>query len=144
MIAVDTNILVYAHRSDAPFHDVALQTMKALVEGDRKWAIPWPCVHEFLAKVTHPRIFKAPTPLERALFQIDEWLRSPVASVLAEPEGYFQVLESTLAASKVIGSRIHDARIAAICTAHGVTVLWSVDRDFERFRGLRAENPLAA
>jgi predicted nucleic acid-binding protein len=67
-----------------------------------------------------------------------------VASVLAEPEGYFQVLESTLAASKVIGSRIHDARIAAICTAHGVTVLWSVDRDFERFRGLRAENPLAA
>jgi len=142
VIAVDTNILVYAHRVDAPFHDAAFGALKGLVEGERPWTIPWPCVHEFLGKVTHPRIFKVPTPMSGALLQLKEWLASPVASALGEPDGYFDVLESTLTASQVTGSRIHDARIVAICAAQGVDTLWSVDRDFARFRGISVINPL--
>jgi toxin-antitoxin system PIN domain toxin len=142
VIAIDTNVLVYAHRSDAPFHAAALAAVKALVEGDRRWSIPWPCVHEFLAKVTHPRIFVKPTPLEKAIDQVVEWRRSPSGTVLAEPEGYFELLSRTLLEAKVTGAKIHDARIAAICEAHGVDELWSADRDFNRFGRIRVVNPV--
>ncbi len=84
MIAVDTNILVYAHREDSPFHDTALRRVAELAEGSAMWAIPWPCIHEFLAIVTHPRIYAPPTPLDRALDQVDAWLESPTLAVLAE------------------------------------------------------------
>ena len=57
VIAVDTNVLVYAHREDSPQHDRALECVNRLAEGAARWAIPWPCIHEFLAVVTHPRIF---------------------------------------------------------------------------------------
>jgi toxin-antitoxin system PIN domain toxin len=142
MIALDTNILVYAHRSDAPFHDSAVDAVRALAEGTRPWAIPWPCVHEFLAKVTHARIFKHPTPLATAVEQVAEWLRSPMARAIGEPEGYFDVLSRTVVDAQVVGAKIRDARIAALCTAHGVTELWSADRDFSRFSSPRVKNPL--
>jgi hypothetical protein len=71
MIAVDTNVLVYAHRSDSQHHDRAVETMRFLAEGTVSWAIPWPCLHEFLAITTHPRIFDPPTKLVRALEQVD-------------------------------------------------------------------------
>ncbi len=142
MKAVDTNILVYAHRADAPFHDRAREAVRALAEGDSAWAIPWPCVHEFLAKVTHPRIFKRPTPLGRAIDQVNDWLHSPVCRALGETEGYLDVLDSTLRSSEVVGAKVHVARIAAICVVHGVETLWSADRDFGRFPHLKVTNPL--
>jgi predicted nucleic acid-binding protein len=77
LIAVDTNILVYAHREDSPFHDAASKRIAELAEGSATWSIPWPCVHEFLAIVTHPRIYAPPTPLPRALDQVDAWLEAP-------------------------------------------------------------------
>jgi len=145
MIAIDTNILVYGHRADAPFHHDAARALRRAAEGDVPWAIPWPCLHEFLAKVTHPRIFKQPTPLARAIEQIREWLRSPSAQVLGEPEGYLDVLVDVLLEAQAAGAQVHDARIAAVCIAHGVDELWSADRDFGRFsRRLRVRNPLSA
>src|SRR5205823_1711276 len=69
MIAVDTNILVYAHREDSQWHDAACALVAELAEGRAPWAIPWPCLHEFLAIVTHPRIYAPPTPLAAAMDQ---------------------------------------------------------------------------
>lgn len=142
MIAVDTNILVYAHRRDAPFHEAALRAMRDLAENDHTWAIPWPCVHEFLAKVTHPRIFQQPTPLASAIQQVAEWLRSPSGRVIGELDGYFDTLARTLLESQTTGAKIHDGRIATICLTHGVSELWTADRDFGRFTRLRVRNPL--
>lgn len=70
MIALDTNILVYAHRADAPFHSAAAQLVRALAEGRDRWIIPWPCAYEFLAIVTHPKIYRPPTPADLALAQL--------------------------------------------------------------------------
>jgi predicted nucleic acid-binding protein len=56
MIAIDTNILVYAHREDSPFHEKAYESILELAEGRSPWAIPWPCIHEFLA-ITTPALF---------------------------------------------------------------------------------------
>lgn len=142
MIAVDTNVLLYAHREDASFHDAAYARVSGLAEGRSSWAIPWPCIHEFLAVVTHPRIFAPPTPLATAIDQIDAWLESPTLVLLAEPDGYWPSLRQVLEAGRVTGPKVHDARIAALCLQHGVAELWSADRDFGRFPGLTVVNPL--
>ena len=142
MIAVDTNILVYAHREDSPFHETAFERVAELAEGPAVWAIPWPCLHEFLAIVTHARIYLPPTPLARALAQVDAWLESPTVALLTESAVHWPALRALLAAGRVAGGMVHDARIAALCRQHGVRELWSADRDFSRFTGLTVLNPL--
>ena len=127
MIAVDTNILVYAHRADSEWHDRAAIRLRELAEGRAPWAIPWPCIHEFLAIVTHPRIYNPPTPVAVALDQVDAWLESPSLVLLMEAGGYWGVLREILETGRVVGPRIHDARIAALCRVHGVRELWTAD-----------------
>ena len=142
MIAVDTNLLVYAHRADSEWHDLAFKAIKELAEGRRPWAIPWPCLHEFLAIVTHPKIYAPPTTLAEVATQINAWLEVPMLVMLAESDEHWGTLSRVLTASRVTGPRIHDARIAALCLQHGVTELWSADRDFSRFPELKVRNPL--
>lgn len=142
MIAVDTNILVYAHREDSQWHEPAHERLRALAEGSAPWAIPWPCVHEFLAIVTHPRIYSPPTPLKAAIGQVEAWMESPELRLIGEDANYWEVLRRTALSSRVSGAVIHDARVAAICTRWNVRELWSADRDFSRFKDVRVVNPL--
>lgn len=142
MIAVDTNILVYAHRAEMPWHDAAKAVIKQCAESRTQWAIPWPCIHEFLGVVTYPRIFKPPTPLDLACAQVEGWLQSPSVTFLAETEDHWPDLKRIAAAGRIVGPAIHDARIAAICRQHGVSELLSADRDFSRFPELKTRNPL--
>lgn len=142
MIAVDTNILVYAHREDSPWHDSAYTSIVELAEDSALWAIPWPCVHEFLAIVTHPRIYSPPTPLAEAIDQIEAWLESPGLMLLKETEGYWLQFRNTIETGRIVGGQIHDARIAALCHLHEVKELWSADRDFSRFSDISVRNPL--
>ena len=73
MIAVDTNLLVDAHRTDASFHQPARTALETLALGRSARTIPWPCVHEFISVVTHPRIFKTPTPVEQPWRRCSRW-----------------------------------------------------------------------
>jgi toxin-antitoxin system PIN domain toxin len=142
MTAVDTNILVYAHRADSSWHKQADAIVADLAEGRSTWAIPWPCIYEFYAIVTHPRIYNPPTPAADALIQIGLWLESPQLALLYEGDAFFELLKTVLKKSAVQGGAVHDARVAALCIHHGVKRLLSADRDFSRFPGLRTENPL--
>lgn len=142
MIAVDTNILVYAHRRDSPFHAAAMGRIRDLAEGRAPWALPWPCVHEFYSVVTHPRVYGPPSTCTEAISQIAAWLESPSVVPISEGPAYWPSLASLLSAGKITGPAVHDARIAALCLANGVRDLWSADRDFSRFPELRAINPL--
>lgn len=144
MIAVDTSILVYGHREDVSWFPVAHERIGSLAEGSEPWAIPWPCLYEFLAVVTHPRIFATPTPLERAVEQVTAWLESPTVVLLGEGPRHWEALAEHVLASRATGPIVHDARVAALCLAHGVSELWSADRDFGRFPRLRVRNPLVA
>ncbi|MBD3006685.1 MULTISPECIES: TA system VapC family ribonuclease toxin [unclassified Streptomyces] len=144
MIAVDTNILVYAHRSDSPFHTAAAAQVKRLAEGRAPWALPWPCLHEFFSIATHPRIYQPPSTTAQALAQIDTWLASPSVVLLSEAGTYWPTLRQALEDGKVSGPLVHDGRIAALCMSNGVRELWSADRDFSRFPALTTRNPLHA
>jgi uncharacterized protein len=144
MIAVDSNILIYAHREDSQWHEPAREQLTRLITSSSPWAITWPSVHEFLAIVTSTRAYRPPTPLEKALGQIEAWMESPLLHVLGEPAGYWPELKHALRAGRITGAATHDARIFAICRLHGVRELWSADRDFSRFKGIRIVNPLIA
>ena len=143
MIAIDTNMLVYAHRKESQWHEAARRCVRKLAEGRSRWAIPWPCVHEFLSIVTHPRIFRPPTSLSAALDQVDAWLESPTLTLLSESELHWVELKGLLTSARVMGPMVHDARVAALCLQHGVRELWSADRDFGRFPALNVINPMA-
>ncbi|MCI0413855.1 PIN domain-containing protein [bacterium] len=142
MIAIDTNLLVYAHREDSQWHAAASSVIKALAEGPSIWTIPWPCIHEFLAIVTHSKIYSPPTPLSRALAQVDAWMESPSLVLLSESEGYWKEFRSAMLAGRISGPQVHDARVAALCRFHGIDELWTADRDFGRFTGILVKNPL--
>jgi uncharacterized protein len=142
MIAVDTNILVYAHRKDSQWHDKARDTVSQLAEGKAAWAIPWPCVYEFFGIVTHPKIFQIPTSFQRAIDQIEAWNESPRLSLLSETSDAWASLAKLLSQAQICGPAVHDARIAALCQLFGVRELWTADRDFNRFSDLATRNPL--
>jgi len=144
MIAVDTNVLVYAHRREAKEHPVASQKLRLLASGHEPWAIPWPCVYEFFSVVTNRRIWKdaASTPAQ-AWQQIEAWLASPSVQLLSESDDFASVLAPLLGRPRVTGAVVHDARVAGLCLAHGVDTLLTRDRDFSLFPELRTGNPFA-
>lgn len=143
MIAVDTNLLVYAHRADMPQHVDAAKALRSLAEGGAPWAIPWPCIHEFYAAVTS-RAFKPATTPKLAWAAIRNLAMSPSLRWLGEGVNHLQWLSQLIERDNVRGAMIHDARIAAICLAHGVNELWTADRDFAHFPELKTRNPLTA
>lgn len=142
MIALDTNILVYAHRADSPWHDRATIVVRSLAEGGTPWAIPWPCLHEFYGIVTHLRVYSPPSKPSEAIEQIDAWLESPSIVLLTEGPSHWLSLRQMLLAGRLHGPKVHDARIAALCRQHGVRELWTADRDFGSIPGVVARNPL--
>jgi len=144
LIAVDTNILVYAHRKDSPWNKAAGRCIRELAEGRATWAIPWPCLHEFLAIVTHARIYDPPSTMDQAVDQVDAWLESPTLELLGEAEDHWQVLSAQLRSARISGPMVHDARVAAQCVTSGVRTFLSADRDFGRFPELKVQNPLIA
>lgn len=143
MRAVDTNVLVYAHRLEGEEHEPAAEAIRILAEGPTAWAIPWPCVYEFFSVVTNRRIWggKASTA-KQAWAQLEAWFDSPTLRLLAEPVGFSAILRELTQRPRVRGPVVHDARIAALCLAHGVDALLSRDRDFSLFPELRIEDPL--
>ena len=143
MIAVDTNILVYAHRRESRHHERAAEVVRKLAEGRHRWAIPWPCVYEFFSVVTNHRIWKdrASSP-DDAWRQISAWTASPMVALLTETDEFFAVLERVAHRPRVRGPIVHDARVAAICIAHGVEEFLTADRDFALFPELPTRDPL--
>lgn len=143
MIALDTNLLVHAHRTESVWHTAALHVVKELDARGETWAIPWPCVWEFYNIVTHPKLFKQPTPPVIALEAISAWQQCEAVRLIAEDSRCWEGFAALIQAADIKGPKIHDARIALICRYHGVRELWSADRDFSRYSFLKTRNPLA-
>jgi len=141
MKAVDTNVLVYAEITNSPYHSRAHKLLGEFAQGSTPWAIPWPCAYEFLRIVTHPKVYHPPMGVETALQDLGRILASPSLSMLAETPSHGAVLERVVRQSGAAGNMIHDAHIAALCFEHGVTELFTADRDFTRFAGLKINNP---
>src|SRR6266850_6013106 len=140
MKAIDTNVLVYSEIISSTHHRTARLLLTELAEGRAPWAIPWPCVYEFLRVVTHSRVFAPPVPLEIAVHDLGQILASPTLVLLAETERHAEVMMAVVKESEAAGNLLQDAHIAALCIEHGVSELLTGDRDFSRFP-LRVLNP---
>jgi uncharacterized protein len=144
MQAIDTNILIHAEVQSSKHHGPALKVLQGLADGVLPWAIPWPCIYEFLRVVTHPRVFHPPVPLDIALEDLRKVLASPSLFMLAETPRHATVLDQVLSQAGATGNLIHDAHIVALCLEHGVSEIITGDRDFSRFAGLTVLNPFTA
>jgi toxin-antitoxin system PIN domain toxin len=144
VIAIDTNILVYAHRRDSEFHGPAADALGRLADDGQSWAIAWPSLAEFFTVATHSRVYDPPSTTSQAISQIDAWMESPTLVALGETAGSWRFLRNLLLYARATGPLVYDARIAALCIAHGVRELWTADRDFGRFPALRTRNPLVS
>jgi toxin-antitoxin system PIN domain toxin len=139
MLALDTNVLIQAHRAEMPLNVAAFELIEGL--SGSPWVIPWPCVHEFLGQVTNRRRFANPSRMTDALDQLAAW-QDAGAYFLGEGHDHLERLTDLVTTGQVSGPMVHDARIAAICLSHGVSELLTLDRDFSRFPALRVRNPL--
>ena len=133
MIAVDTNVMVYAHRKQLPQHERALEWLIYLAEGRVPWAIPVFCFGEFVRVVTHPRIFDPPSTLEQAVTAIENLLLSPTLRVLNPGPRYPVLFNESVRAADARGNLVFDAQIVAVCREQGASQLLTLDRDFTRF-----------
>ena len=137
MIAVDTNILVYAHRRELAKHDAARRRVIALAEGRARWALPVFCLGEFLRVITHPRLFDPPFTPSEACNALGRVLASPSLTVISPGPGYPDLLAEAVREANTIGNLIFDAQIVALCREAGVGTLLTEDRDFDRFGSFR-------
>lgn len=142
MIALDTNILIHAHRADASLHSKARDVIKRLAESPVPWGICFHSLIEFYAVVTRAGIWQTPSTPEQAVDQMAAWRESPSLRILSDTEDTLDVLFEHAIGSRISGGMIHDARISACCQSHGISELWTVDRDFSRFPFLKTKNPL--
>lgn len=144
MIAVDTNILVYAHASRFPKHAPALRRLTALAEGLTRWVIPVFCLGEFARVMTHPRLFRPPWSAQQLRGAVSHLLESPSLRVLYPGVDFPRLLLEAIVEANAVGNLVFDAQVVALCRESSVTRLLTEDRDFDRFRGIDCEHLPAA
>ncbi len=139
----DINVLIYAHREDAPEHDRYAAWLQSLAAGPEPFALSSFTLGGFVRIVTHRRIFDPPTPLDVALSFCEGLLERPSAVVLQPSRRHWSILADLLRKTDIRGAGVSDAHLAALALEHGCE-LATTDGDFARFPGLRWHHPLAA
>jgi len=143
MIAIDTNILVYAYRSESVFHRQAYRALVDLMSKGTSWAVPWPCVYEFFAVVTNPKIFKTASSSGDAVFFFEGFAQTAAFEFLCEKESGWANFKEIVQRTGITSGKVHDAKIASVCLQNDVHELWTNDRDFSLFPALTTVNPLS-
>ena len=144
MIAIDTNILVYARRQESAHHEAARELLKRLAEGDEPWALPWPCIYEFLRVVTHPRVLEHPWGHRSAWSFLEALLASPNLSLLAPTDRHTDVARAVVDEMRTLrGNLFHDAQTAILMREHGIRRIVTNDADFHRFGFLEVIDPFS-
>lgn len=143
MILVDVNVLVYAHRADAPGHGEYREWLEQLANADAAFGLSELVLSGFVRVVTHPRVFDPPTPTVEALDQAEN-LRSRTNHVPVRPGGrHWDIFTSLCRDSGAKGNLVPDAYMAALAIESGSEWI-TTDRDYARFPGLRWRHPLQA
>lgn len=141
MLCVDVNVLVYAHRPDAPDHEAFASWLDQARSGREPLGLAGHVSSGFLRIVTHPRVFREPTPLPVALEFVEVLLRSPAVTRVEAGERHWSIFAGLCQAVRATGNLVPDAHLAALAIEHNATWV-SADRGFARFADLRWRHPL--
>jgi uncharacterized protein len=142
MIAIDTNLLVYAQRRHTPEHRAARRAIERASADRRGWGIPLSCIAEFWCVVTHPASSGGPSPAKEARAFLHELMANGGANVWTPGTGFWERLTQLASDMKIAGARVFDLQIALIALENGATELWSHDRGFGVLPGLVLRDPL--
>ena len=142
MIAVDTNLLIYAHRSQTPEHAAAREALERAAADPGGWGIPLPCIAEFWAVVTHPKATGRPSTPEEAAGFLRALIQGGGASVWEPLPGFNSRLLLAAEQTGVSGARVFDLQIALIASEAGAAQIWSHDRNFLLVPGLKLHDPI--
>jgi uncharacterized protein len=140
---VDTNVLVYASDAASETGARAREALQELVSGPRLLVLFWPVLLGYLRIVTHPRISARPLSREQATTGLDSLLAQPRVRVRGEPDEFWPTFRRHAEAVRATGDLVPDTHLAALMTAHRVPEIWTRDRDFRRFDGIRVHDPFA-
>jgi uncharacterized protein len=141
MLLPDVNVLVYAHRSDSADHSRYRQWIEATLRADTAFAVSDVVLSGFVRVVTHPGIFKIPTPLDVALAFVDQMRSRPNAVPVVAGERHWDIFVRLCRQAEARGNLVADAYLAAIAIESGCEWV-TTDRDYSRFDGLRWRHPL--
>lgn len=140
---VDTNILVYATDTGTDAGEVAHELLEGLARGPDLLYVFWPALMGFIRITTNPAINERPLTPTEAMDSVATLLARPNVRAPGEGAGFLKVYKST-APHMTRGRQVPDAHIAALMRQHGVGTIYTRDRDFRRFDGIRVADPFAA
>lgn len=139
----DVNVLIYAHREDAPEHDRYASWLAKLAEGAAPFALSSVTLGGFLRIVTNPRIFQPATPMDLALAFCRQLMARPTAAFLQPGARHWAIMVDLIERAGVRGAMVSDAYLSALAIEHGCELV-TTDSDFARFPSLRWRHPLAS
>lgn len=137
----DVNVLVYAHREDAPHHAACRRWLEALANGDEAFALSDLVLSGFLRVVTHPKVFVKPSPLPDAIEFCEQLRRRPQCVRVMPGPRHWDIFHALCEGAATKGNLVADAYLAALAIESGCEWV-TTDRDFSRFEGLRWRDPL--
>jgi toxin-antitoxin system PIN domain toxin len=143
VILPDVNLLVYAVDETSPFHRLARRWWDGVLSSTDAVGLCYPSVLGFIRLATNRQVFTSPLGVDDALQIVTSWIEQPNTTVLVPTPRHWTIFSELLHGAAAGAALTTDAHIAAHAIEHGYTV-YSNDRDFGRFDGLRWQNPLAS
>lgn len=141
MILIDANLLIYAYDSGSRDHGAARPWLEDVLSRPEPVGLAWISILAFLRITTNPRLLARPFSLDEAISFVDQWLALPQVVLLEPGPRHWEILRGLLPCAQARGPLVMDAELASLAVEHGAT-LCTTDRDFARFEGLKAKNPL--
>lgn len=142
MIAIDTNLLVYAHRAGSPEHGPSRRAIERASRDARGFGVALPSVVEFWSIVTHPASQGGPSTASQAAGFLRALVDDASCRLWQPREGFADRLLRAARELKVFGPRIFDLQIALAAIENGAREIWTHDQSFLSVPGLRVHDPL--
>ena len=142
MIAIDTNLLVYAHRSGVPEHRRARGALERAAGEPSGWGISLPVLAEFWSIVTHPNSVGGPSTGTQAASFIRALVAQGEMMIWTPDADFADRLLKRAAQISLSGARIFDLQIALIASENGAREIWTHDRNFLQLAGMKIHDPL--
>lgn len=143
MIIVDANLLIYSYDSGSAHHTKALNWLEGIMGGVEMIGLPWQSIAAFVRIMTDPRLPGQRLDTAQAVDVVNGWLNQSVVRVLTPGDDHWALFRRMVIEGQAFGPLVTDAQIAALTIEYG-SVLYTTDRDFARFPGLRWVNPLTS
>jgi toxin-antitoxin system PIN domain toxin len=142
-VTVDANVLLYASDASSRFHERARALVEELARGPGIVYLFWPTIMAYLRIATHPAIFRVPLAPGEAMANVEALLTRPHVRAPGETDGFWARFREEAGDPPVQGNLVPDAHLVALMRENGVRTIWTHDRDFRRFDGIRVRDPFA-